>query len=62
MWKKIRLIWHVLLGKPLIYRIHFPSGIVLDKVQKDVWLVENLISNSDIGITLTDKREQKDNA
>jgi hypothetical protein len=42
--KRIKLAWHVITGKPLMYGIHFNreqmSGVTLKDATRDTWLVD----------------------
>ncbi|MES2219919.1 MAG: hypothetical protein V4587_03010 [Acidobacteriota bacterium] len=40
---KLKLLWHVLCGKPLLYRVHFVAGdgvINLPPGIQDIWITE----------------------
>jgi hypothetical protein len=39
--RRLRLAWHVLRGRPLIYRAHFASGIILAPDMSHCRIVEN---------------------
>ena len=46
---KLKLIWHVLRGKPLIYGCHFKKGIELTE-GKDVYVVKNTLGQARIEV------------
>lgn len=39
--KRVKYAWHVLKGKPLVYRCEFRGGIEFIKESSNIWVVES---------------------
>lgn len=39
--QRLKLMWHILRGRPLIYRVHFIEGLRLAGDQNNIWIVNN---------------------